>query len=90
MEMVHRKCDIANTILSQWLIMYVYMCSYVRSKKTQCYTERVPCNSLDTAVHEGRIPVSHPWAELLITQFCFNESAIRFAPPLFHVHIHVL
>ena len=70
--------------------MYVYMCSYVRSKKTQCYTERVPCNSLDTAVHEGRIPVSHPWAELLITQFCFNESDIRFAPPLFHAHIHVL
>ena len=57
MEMVHRKCDIANRILSQWLIMYVYMCSYVRSKKTQRYTERVPCNSLDTAVHEGRIPL---------------------------------
>lgn len=41
-------------------------------------------------IQQSTRDVSHSRAELLITQFCFNESAIRFAPPLFHAHIHVL
>ena len=39
-------------------------------------------------IQQSTRDASHSWAELLTT--CFNESAIRFATPLFYVHMYVL